>query len=120
MSTLSSCSGVGVDVHLAFLALERLEVAELVQAANAVLQRLAVEDAAFGDAHLAPDHGVMRRRVAHERDAVHEELLAFVHLDVMSMIGGGGSGPIGLPVAGSMPRGFSSGSGVHWQYPNAP
>src|SRR5690606_26028607 len=38
------------DVHLAFLALERLEVAELVEPADAFLERLRVEQAAFGHA----------------------------------------------------------------------
>src|SRR4029077_6257387 len=53
-------------------ALDRLEVAELVEAPDAVLERLAVEDAVLVEPHLAPDHVVARGRVADERDAVDE------------------------------------------------
>src|SRR5207244_13613858 len=47
-------------------ALERLEVAELIETLDAVLQRLDVERAFLDEQHLAADHVVVRRRVADE------------------------------------------------------
>ena len=66
------------------LAFERLEVAELVEAPDAVLQRFGVEDAGLDQPDLAADDVVARRGVADERDAVDEVLLPFVdpHRDV--------------------------------------
>src|SRR5262249_34464839 len=55
------------DVHLAFLALERLEVADLIEAADALFQRFGVEQPALVDAHLAADDAVVRGRVAEKR-----------------------------------------------------
>ena len=68
-----------LDVDVSRLAvLERLEVPELVEQLDARLERLGVEDAVFHQAHLAPDDGVVRGRVADERDAVDEVLLPFL------------------------------------------
>src|SRR5206468_11804757 len=61
------------------LALERLEVAELIEPLYAELERFGVEDAALEETDLAADDVVARRRVAGERDAVDEELLPFLH-----------------------------------------
>src|SRR5580765_157887 len=69
-----------LDIDLARFTLERLEITELVQPLDAELQRLGVEHAVFEQADLAPDHVVVRRDVADERDAVDEELLPFLHL----------------------------------------
>ena len=57
------------------LLVDLLEVAELIQPADAVFQRLGVEHAAFDQPHLAADDVVARRRVAREDDPVDEELL---------------------------------------------
>ena len=65
-------------LRLLVLLVDLLEVAELVQTADAVLQRLGVEHRALDQPHLAPDHVVARRRVADEGDAVDEVLLAFL------------------------------------------
>ena len=69
-----------VDVDVLAGPLERLEVPELVQALDAVLQRLGVEDAVLVQPQFAPNHVVARRRVAGEDDAVDEVLLAFLDL----------------------------------------
>ena len=76
--SLTSTLFVGVrrllDVDV-LAALERLEVAELIQPLDAELQRFGVEHAVFDQPQLAPDDVVARRRVAGEDDAVDEVLL---------------------------------------------
>src|SRR5258706_3054752 len=68
----------------AFALLDRLEVAQLVDPLDAVLQRVGVEDVAFDQVHVPADDAVVRGRVADERDAIDEVLLAFLqsHPDV--------------------------------------
>src|SRR5215471_9635546 len=62
----------------AFAFFERLEVAELVDAPEAVLQRVGVEDGALQKVHIPANDAVVRRRVADERDTVHEILPALL------------------------------------------
>ncbi len=68
-----------VDLDV-LVALERLEVAELIEVLDALLERLGVEDAALDQLHLAADHVVVRGAVAEEGDAVDEVLLALLHV----------------------------------------
>jgi hypothetical protein len=78
-STLSFDVGRLLDVDgLTALLFELLEVAELIEPADAVLQRLGVEHAALDQPHLAADDVVARGRVAGEGDAVDEVLLALL------------------------------------------
>ncbi len=62
--------------------LQRLEVVQLVQAQQAHLPKSGVVHIAFFQGELAANHFVARRRVAGELNAAHEELLAFIHVDL--------------------------------------
>ena len=77
-STLFFWPGVFSTLGLSGVFLDRLEVSELIDAPDAELQRLAVEDAVFEQPELAADDVVARGRVADEGDAVDEVLLALL------------------------------------------
>src|SRR5690606_2670248 len=78
------------------IAFERFEVAELIDAADAVLQPFGIEDAGFVDAQVATDDRIAGRRVADDRNAVDEVLRAF--LDADDDVGLGHAGRQGLLV----------------------
>ncbi len=69
--------GIALDVGRLFF-LQRLEVAELVQAQDAEVPQPGVEQVAFVDQQLAANHFIASGRVAGEIDAADEELLALV------------------------------------------
>jgi hypothetical protein len=69
-----------VDLNV-LLVFDRLEVAELVEAPDAHLQRFTVEDTPFVNPHLTPDHLIARRGVADERDAVDQVSRPLVHAE---------------------------------------
>ena len=85
--------GIGRLLDVDRLVLQLLEVAQLVEAADAVLERLGVEDVVLVEPQLAPDDVVVRGVVADKRDAVDEVLLALLHPhgDVDDRSPGGGS-----------------------------
>ena len=66
-------------IGLGPLRLDRIEVAQLVQAQHADVPQAGVEHVPFVEQELPPDHLVARGRIALELDAPDEELLAFVH-----------------------------------------
>jgi hypothetical protein len=73
--------GVGLRIALqigSVFLLQHFEIAELVEAQNAVVPHLAVEQSPFVDQDLAADDLVARGGVPGEVDAADEELLAFV------------------------------------------
>ncbi len=96
-STLFFSFGV-LSTDDAFVPFELLEVPELIEPLDAELQRLGVEDASLDQAHLAPNHVVARRRVAEERDAVDEVLLALLHVE--RHVDNRGPGLLVVPVGG--------------------
>ena len=77
-STLFFWPGVFSTLGLSGVFFDRLEVPELIDALDAELQRLAVEDAVLEQPELAADDVVARGGVADEGDAVDEVLLALL------------------------------------------
>ena len=74
--------GVGLGIPLdigRFFGLQRFKIAELIQAQNAEFPQAIVEDLAFVDQQLTPDHFVARGGVAGEIDATDEELMPLIH-----------------------------------------
>ena len=57
---------------------QRFEVTELIETPDGVLQRLSVEHARFEQPDLTPNDVIARRRIANERNAIDEVLLAFL------------------------------------------
>ena len=114
------------------LALERLEVAELIQTLDAVFQRLGVEHAALDETYLPANNVISSRRIAGEGNAVDEILLAFLksERDVDDRRpfrrGGRGAGPVTLllplpfALAPGSSRGARSGNPVKSMYPPVP
>ena len=90
---------IALDIGGVFL-LQHFEVAELVEAQDAVVPQLGIEHVAFIEQDFAADDFVARGGVAREIDAADEELLAFV----------GGEGEIDLVVCPAETRSCGSGT----------
>ena len=73
--------GAADPLHVHCRVVERLEVAELVDAAEAVFERLGVERRPLGNAQLTADHVVAGLAVAGELDSVNGVRLAFLDAD---------------------------------------
>ena len=73
-------AGLHVVLQLRVFGLDRIEIAELVQAQEAQFPVAVVEDLAFIEQEFAADDFVARRRVAGEFDAPDKKLLLLVEL----------------------------------------
>ena len=88
--------GVGLRIALdvgGFFLLQHFEIAELVEAQDAVVPQLGVEHVAFIEQDFAADDLIARGGVAGEIDAADEELLAFVggqrEIDLVAAVSAG-------------------------------